>query len=82
MLKRTNPEYIYKATPRPENLHEITFFKEVPLGEGAVDFDAYLAALDDIGYKGFLTIEREVGDDPAADILTAKNHLLGIINKK
>lgn len=80
MLKRTNPEYIYKATPLPETLHEIKFFKEVPLGEGAVDFDAYLKALEDIGYKGFLTIEREVGNDPAADILTAKNHLLNIIN--
>ena len=79
MLKRTNPEYIYKATPSPENLNEITFFKEVPLGEGAVDFNAYLKALEDIGYKGFLTIEREVGEDPAADILTAKNHLLDII---
>jgi sugar phosphate isomerase/epimerase len=45
-----------------------------------VDFPAYLKALGDIGYKGFLTIEREVGADPAADILTAKNHLLSIIN--
>ncbi|MBO5648396.1 MAG: sugar phosphate isomerase/epimerase [Clostridia bacterium] len=44
------------------------YFKEVPLGQGSVDFDAYLAALADIGYKGYLTIEREVGADPAADI--------------
>ena len=29
--------------------------------------------------KGFLTIEREVGADPAADILKAKNHLQSII---
>ena len=27
--------------------------------------------LDDIGYDGFLTIEREVGDDPADDIAKA-----------
>ena len=39
-------------------------FIEVPLGEGQVDWVKYLAALEDIGYKGFLTIEREVGDDP------------------
>ena len=43
-------------------------FKEMPLGQGAVDFPKYLKALEDIGYKGFLTIEREVGGNPAADI--------------
>ncbi len=79
MLKRTNPEYIYKVIPRPEDIQGIKFFKEVPLGEGSVKFAPYLAALEDIGYKGFLTIEREVGDDPAADIAKAKNYLLNII---
>ena len=79
MLERTNPEFIYRVTPRPEDFSSIDYFKEVPLGQGSVDFPAYLKALDDIGYKGFLTIEREVGDDPAADILTAKNHLTDII---
>ena len=44
---------------------------EVPLGKGGVDFDNYLKALNDIGYKGYLTIEREVGDTPADDILLA-----------
>ncbi|MBR5746060.1 MAG: sugar phosphate isomerase/epimerase, partial [Clostridia bacterium] len=57
---------------------------ELPLGQGGVDFDKYLAALNDIGYTGYLTIEREVGDDPAADIgmavgfLTEKLAKLGI----
>ncbi len=51
------------------------YFKEVPLGQGNVDFDRYLAALDDIGYTGFLTIEREVGDNPAADIALAVEFL-------
>ncbi|WP_193556196.1 sugar phosphate isomerase/epimerase family protein [Paenibacillus ginsengarvi] len=46
-------------------------FKEVPLGEGKVDFDAYFKALVDIGYKGYLTIEREVGDQPEVDIRKA-----------
>ncbi|GIP37251.1 hypothetical protein J31TS4_05310 [Paenibacillus sp. J31TS4] len=46
-------------------------FKEVPLGEGKVDFDAYFAALNDIGYRGYLTIEREVGDQPEVDIRKA-----------
>ncbi|WP_223837235.1 sugar phosphate isomerase/epimerase family protein [Paenibacillus oceani] len=46
-------------------------FKEVPLGEGKVDFDAYFKALVDIGYTGYLTIEREVGDQPEVDIRKA-----------
>ena len=81
MLQRTNPEYIYRVTPMPEDLHGVPFFREVALGEGSVKFAPYLAALEEVGYRGFLTIEREVGDDPAADILKAKNHLLNIINK-
>lgn len=79
MLIRTNPEYIYKVTPRPEDMAGIKFFRETPLGEGKVDFTAYLKALEDIGYRGFLTIEREAGDDPAKDIRIAKEHLEGII---
>ncbi len=46
-------------------------FIELPPGEGDVDFDAYFKALQDIGYTGYLTIEREVGHDPAADIAGA-----------
>ncbi|HNT34983.1 MAG TPA: sugar phosphate isomerase/epimerase family protein [bacterium] len=49
--------------------------KEVPLGEGDVPFKDYLAALDSIGFDGFLTIEREVGDDPVADITKARDFL-------
>ena len=80
MLERTNPEFIYHVTPMPEDMKGIKFFREVPLGEGSVPFVPYLKALEEIGYTGFLTIEREAGDDPAADILTAKNHLLSVIN--
>jgi L-ribulose-5-phosphate 3-epimerase len=50
-------------------------FIELPLGEGDVDFAGYLKALDDIGYKGFLTIEREVGDNPEEDIKNAIHFL-------
>lgn len=80
MLLKTNPEYIYKVTPMPEELREGSrFYEEVPLGEGSVDFKAYLAALDEIGYRGFLTIEREVGDSPERDIKTAYDYLKSII---
>lgn len=52
-------------------------FREVPLGEGGVDWDRYLNALRDIGYNGYLTIEREVGTNPEADIATAVQFLKG-----
>ena len=50
-------------------------WEELPLGKGGVDWDNYLLALDKIGYNGFLTIEREVGDNPEADIRLAKDFL-------
>ena len=52
-------------------------FIELPLGYGNVNWNAYLRALQDVGYKGFLTIERECGEDPAADITLAANFLRG-----
>ena len=36
--------------------------KEVPLGQGEVDFPRFLAALKAVGYDGPLVVEREVGD--------------------
>ena len=54
-------------------------FVELPLGEGKVPFPAYLKALEDIGYKGFLTIEREVGDNPEADIRKAVGFLTDLM---
>lgn len=56
-------------------------WKEVPLGEGGVDYPRYLKALDDIGYHGFLTIEREVGDNPEKDIQTAVGFLHSTIDQ-
>jgi len=51
------------------------YFIEVPLGQGKVDFDNYLKALEEIGFNGFLTIERECGADPYADIKLAVDFL-------
>lgn len=67
----------------PEKVYGIVFeeslespsFEELPLGEGGVDFKRYLEALHEIGYKGFLTIEREVGEDPEGDIRKAVQFL-------
>lgn len=50
-------------------------YEEVPLGEGGVKWDAYIAELKKIGYDGFLTIEREAGDNPEGDIQKAIDFL-------
>ena len=47
------------------------YFEEVPLGECDVNWDGYIKALDEVGYEGYFTIERECGADPAADIRLA-----------
>jgi L-ribulose-5-phosphate 3-epimerase len=52
-------------------------FREVPLGQGGVNWDDYLRALREIGYNGYLTIEREVGANPEADIAAAVQFLKG-----
>ena len=77
-LKPCDPEEIYAEMDHGAWDSEPAF-KELPLGQGAVDFPAYLKALEEIGFKGFLTIEREVGGNPAADIKLAADYLRQII---
>ena len=72
-LMDCDPEVIYRVIE--SSVQEEKAFTELPLGEGNVDFDGWLKALDDIGYCGFLTIEREVGDDPERDIRKAAEFL-------
>lgn len=72
-----DPEAVYGLV-EAEMLASPSFI-ELPLGEGNVPFPAYLKALDDIGYHGFLTIEREVGDNPEADIRKAADFLKELI---
>lgn len=82
-LKDINPEIIYRVIPKPEDpLLQGPYFKEVPLGTGSVPFPEYLTALETIGYRGFLTIERECGTDRVGDIVTAKNFLTSIVESK
>lgn len=69
------PEVVYGLAE--EDMLASPSFSELPLGEGNVDFDNYLKALDHIGYRGYLTIEREVGENPTADIETAVKFLTG-----
>lgn len=68
-----DPELVYGI--RKSDVVTSPSFEETPLGQGAVDFDAYLRALLEIGYHGYLTIEREVGENPEADISLAVRFL-------
>lgn len=77
-----DPEIVYGVRKFDEKtINQGDSFTEVPLGTGSVDFPKYLKALEEVGYKGFLTIEREVGEDPSKDIKTAYDFLKEIINK-
>ncbi len=75
MLLKSNPEEVYHITPLPEDMKDKVCFEEVPLGTGSVDFPNYLRALEEIGYRGFLTIERETGECPENDIRIAYDFL-------
>ncbi len=41
---------------------------EVPLGQGTVDFPLTLATLEQLGYGGFLTVDRQQSQNPVADV--------------
>ena len=77
LLKKTDPQVIYDffAEGGIGDLRLEEYFLETPLGQGKVPFGAYLDALKKIGYSGYLTIEREVGADPTADIRSAVKFL-------
>ena len=81
MLIKTDPKIIYDffAVGGIEGLNVADYFKEVPVGTGDVDFPAYLAALKDVGYDGYLTIEREAGGDRIKDISEAKSFIESLI---
>ncbi len=83
MKQKTDPKVIYDffAEGGIEDMRMSDYFLETPLGQGSVDFPAYLKALEEVGYSGFLTIEREVGGEPEKDIAEAVQFLKNILGK-
>ena len=65
-----DPEAVYHAfaVGGVEALNACKGFEELPIGQGDVDWKRYIAALKRIGYNGYLTIEREAGENPYEDI--------------
>lgn len=83
MLRPSDPVAVYDffAEGGIGDLRLEEYFREMPLGLGDVDFPAYLAALRHIGYNGYLTIEREVGENPAEDICHAQDFLRQLLRQ-
>lgn len=52
--------------------------QEVPLGEGDVGMEKYLRTLQEIGYTGPLTIEREIPQEPARQKAEI-SHAIGLL---
>lgn len=73
-----DPEVIFGI--KPDDGIKQPSFEELPLGEGDVNFPQYLKALEATGYRGYLTVEREVGNDPCGDINKAVKYLRSVIS--
>lgn len=55
--------------------------KETRIGDGKVNYPLFLKKLQDVGYQGDITIEREIsGEEQIRDILYAKQYLEGLMN--
>jgi sugar phosphate isomerase/epimerase len=52
-----------------------TWGSEVPWGDGQVGVERFLGVLQEVGFKGAMTIEREAGDNRAGDIKLAIQRL-------
>ena len=80
MLKKTDPKVIYDffAEGGIGDLRMEDYFRELPLGSGDVDIPAWIKALSDVGYAGYITVEREAGPDPVGDIRLAVTTLRNI----
>jgi L-ribulose-5-phosphate 3-epimerase len=76
-------EVLYGLKPSPDGKKVSwgDYMKELPLGEGDVNFDTYLAALRAEHFDGYLTLEREVGENPRKDIEQAVRFLKDKIGK-
>lgn len=78
-LRKVTGEQVYNGNDVPPGLKPWECFKEVPLGKGQVPWPQYIAALRAARFDGYLTIEREVGDDPKKDIIEAIKFLKGLL---
>ena len=57
-----------------------TWGEEVVTGTGQVDWQAFFETLAGTGYTGDLSIEREAGEQRAADIRAARDYLVSLVS--
>lgn len=64
MKKKADPKMIYDyfAEGGIEDFRLSDYFEETPFRAGSVNIHKWVMALKEIGYKGFITIERETGE--------------------
>jgi len=55
-----------------------TWGEEVVVGTGQVDWPAFFCTLDEVKFKGHLSIEREAGSSRVEDIKKGKDHVLAL----
>ena len=81
-LKPVDAEKLYGSFVEPEaGFNYADYIQELPLGKGSVHFEKYLPALRKAGFDGYLTLEREVGDNPRRDIAQAVDFLREMLEK-
>ena len=51
---------------------------ETPLGRGTADFPALLGMLEDFGFQGYFTIDREESNDPQVEMQAALQFLQNV----
>jgi len=68
-------EYVVHVHAKDALVHEDGQREEVPFGTGWVEWERFVSLLGDKGYDGYFAIEREVGENPVADIQTAVDFL-------
>lgn len=76
-LRDCDPQEVYGSID-PNQTHKMPskpVFRETPLGEGDINWNDYLIALGEIGYNGYLTIERETKASPVKTIQQAVDFL-------
>jgi len=70
-------EYVVHTHAKDALVHEDGKRQEVAFGTGWVEWDRYIRLLADKGFDGYHAIEREVGENPVADIQAAVDFLQG-----
>ncbi len=75
--------WVYQCHIKDANRTKVpgTWGEEVVVGTGQVDWEAFLKALDEIGFEGWCCIEREAGDQRLEDISTAYEYIVDLADR-